>query len=302
MTDMKIRCVLCLTIVLLLATLLVACQPDTVAPGVTQPQPQGSTPGEGTELPVQVTEDAGAEPNLQEIQQAWQIGPHADTFVVTSEGENNACARCHAPAAFIPSIDDLSEACLICKFEIDPPPPLVPAEEWTNIECNVCHLVSKKGEVDPEYAWLLFLQIQEYEEVASSTELCGKCHAEADFDMPGYKPIIVGGAHTDYFCTDCHDAHGTYASCGAAGCHDEVQDTLGHDDVHDAVTCVACHDASGLEVRLDEDLGLWVTSLPADAEGISYPFTSHDIQLEVSCNRCHYPENPWDLLEDVSTP
>ncbi len=150
MTDTKIRCILCLTLVLLLATLLVACQSDTVAPG-------------GTELQVQVAEDAGAEPNLQEIQQAWQIGPHVDTFVVTAEETNMACARCHAPAAFIPSMDDLSEACLICKFEIDPPPPLVPPEEWTNIECNVCHLVSKKGEVDPEYAWLLFLQIQEYE-------------------------------------------------------------------------------------------------------------------------------------------
>ncbi|TET85220.1 MAG: hypothetical protein E3J37_02435 [Anaerolineales bacterium] len=297
MTDTKIRCSLCLTFMLLLATLLVACQPDTVAPGVTQTQPQG-----GTELQVQVTEAAGAEPNLQEIQQAWQIGPHADTFVVTSEGENSVCARCHAPAVFIPSMDDVSEACLTCKFEIAPPPPLVPAEEWTNIECNVCHFVSKKGEVDPEYAWLLFLQIQEYEEVASSTELCGKCHAEADFNIPGYKPIFVGGAHADYLCTECHDAHVIAASCGSAGCHDEIQEIPGHDEDHEAVTCGACHDAGDLEVGPDEDLRVWLTFLPANAEGVSVPFTSHNTQLEANCERCHYPDNPWDLSEDVSTP
>jgi hypothetical protein len=200
-------------------------------------------------------------------------------------------------------MDDIPEACLTCKFEIDPPPPFISAEEWTNIECNVCHKVSKKGEVEAEYAWLLFLQIQEYEQVASSTELCGKCHAEADLGLPDHESILVDGAHVDYFCTDCHDAHDTTATCSTVGCHEDVlaasADISGHDEDHASVACVACHDASGLEIGLDEERGIWFTFLAPGTEGGT--FTSHNIVLEAPCERCHYPENPWGLIESVST-
>jgi hypothetical protein len=42
--------------------------------------------------------------------------------------------------------------------------------------------------------------------------------------------------------------------------------------------------------------------LPVNADGVSVPFTSHNTQLEATCERCHYPDNPWDLLADVSAP
>jgi hypothetical protein len=189
---------------------------------------------------------------------------------------------------------------LVCKFEIAPPPASIAQETWTNIECNVCHLVNKNDEVEPEFAWLLFLLINEYEQVDSSTELCGKCHNDPDLNQPGHTTVVVGGAHADYSCTDCHDAHSTIASCGAAGCHDDMSaDIPGHDEAHESVSCVACHDADDMEIGPDEDLGTWITFLPPDSEGVSYPFTSHNTQLEASCDRCHYPNNPWGFSEDV---
>jgi hypothetical protein len=293
MTDTKTRYTLYLTFVLLLAILLVACQSDTSTPGVTTTKPdQQSSP----------VADVVPDPEGPTIEQSWQSSPHADTFVETAAGKNNLCARCHAPAVFVPTMEDIPESCFTCKFEIAPPPPFIPQEEWTNIECNVCHLVNKDGEAEPEFAWLLFLMINEYEEVDSSTELCGKCHADADLNLSDHELIVVSGAHADFTCTDCHDAHVLATSCGAAGCHDEIQEIPGHDEDHEVVTCGACHDASDLEVGPDEDLGSWLTFLPANAEGVSVPFTSHNTQLEASCERCHYPDNPWDLSEDVSAP
>ncbi|MGB2895416.1 MAG: hypothetical protein WBB65_04535 [Anaerolineales bacterium] len=244
-------------------------------------------------------EDEPEASSTGEIEQAWQAGPHSETYV---EGDNNICARCHAPVVFMPSMDDLAPTCLVCKFEISPPPANIAQETWTDIECNVCHLVDKNDEVEPEFAWLLFLQIKEYEQVASSTELCGKCHADPDLDLPGHTAVVVGGAHADYSCTDCHDAHSTTAaSCGAAGCHDDMgADIPGHDDSHESVSCVACHDAGEMAVGPDDDLGAWITFLPPDSEGVSNPFTSHNTQLDASCDRCHYPSNPWDLSVDVN--
>jgi len=288
----------CLLLLFLIVGL-TACQssesPTNSSPGTQATQPSGGGETTDDELIVDEPEASPA----GDIEQAWQAGPHADTYV---EGDNNICARCHAPVVFMPSMDDLSPSCLVCKFEIAPPPASIAQETWTNIECNVCHRIDKKDEVEPEFAWLLFLQIKEYEPVASSTELCGKCHADPDLDLPGHTAVVVGGAHTDYSCTDCHDAHSTTAaSCGAAGCHDDMgADVPGHDEAHESVYCVACHDAGDMTIGPDEDLGSWITFLPADSEGVSYPFTSHNTQLEASCDRCHYSNNPWDLSEDLN--
>ena len=286
----------CLLLLFLIAGL-AACNssesPTPSSPDTKATQPSG---GEETtsEEPVDEPEDASA----GDIEQAWQSSPHADTYV---EGDNNVCARCHAPAAFVPSMDDISESCLVCKFEIAPPPASIAQETWTDIDCNVCHLVDKNDEVDPEFAWLLFLLINEYEDVASSTELCAKCHTDPELvDLPGHASVVVGGAHVDYTCTDCHDAHSTTASCSAPGCHDDMAaEVPGHDETHGSISCVACHDASDMAVGPDDELGAWNTFLPPDSEGISYPFTSHDIQLAALCDRCHYPNNTWGLSTDV---
>jgi hypothetical protein len=276
---------------------LAACQ-SSGSPTTSSPDTQATQPESGGETTSEDPTEEPEEVSAGDIQRAWQSSPHADTFV---EGDNNECARCHAPAAFVPSMDDLAPSCQVCKFEIAPPPATIAEGNWTNIECNVCHLVDKNDEVDPEFAWLLFLLINEYEQVDSSTELCGKCHNDPELlELPGHAAVVVGGAHADFSCTECHDAHSTTASCAAAGCHDVLTEgTSGHDETHESVSCVACHDADGMAVGPDEELGAWITFLPPDLEGVSYPFTSHNLQLEALCDRCHYPDNPWDLADDV---
>ena len=141
-------------------------------------------------------------------------------------------------------------------------------------------------------------QIEQYAAVASTTELCLKCHVPAE--VPGHGGIIVAGAHAEMACSDCHDAHDMTASCGEAGCHEalEVAGAVipGHDAEHASVSCSACHDASGLEVGPDA-AGSWVTFLPASAEETAEKtaFTSHNTVREAPCERCHFAENPWGL-------
>ncbi len=232
------------------------------------------------------------------IQVSWEGSPHADTFILDEEGNNNSCARCHAPVVWLPSMDDMPESCFACKFEVSEPPPLIPEEAWVTIECNVCHEVDKKGNVAPEYAWLEIAQIEEYAEVATPTELCQKCHIE--IGMPGHVVPELGGAHADYECTDCHDAHDTIASCSAVGCHEDVIEPAvpipGHDADHRLVSCVACHDGGEMELDLDEDLGIWTTFIVDPfREGEKVPLISHITVLQAPCERCHYPDNPWSL-------
>ena len=239
----------------------------------------------------------------QVIQVSWESSPHADTFILDEEGNNNSCARCHAPVVWLPSMDDMPESCFACKFEVSEPPPLIPEEAWVTIECNVCHEVDKKGNVAPEYAWLEIAQIEEYAEVATPTELCQKCHV--DIGLPGHVVPELGGAHADYECTDCHGAHDTVASCGAVGCHEDVFNSTisipGHDTDHEQVTCVACHDSGELMVDLNEELGLWTTYV-LDSDGVdSVPLSSHNTGLSAPCDRCHYSGNPWSLSGEVAS-
>lgn len=262
---------------------------------------QESGPAGGDESPA-VIEEATPDPAL--IPEAWQGGPHADAYVVDSGGSNSSCARCHAPVNWIPTMDDMPDSCFACKFEIEPPPPVIAEAEWANIPCEVCHEVDKKGNVEEGYAWLEIAQIGEYAEVASPTEICQKCHAEVD--LPEHKAIQLGGAHSDYECTECHDAHDTGATCGETSCHQEAlgpdNEIAGHDVDHEEVACVACHDGSDMEVGPPEDGDSgWTTlaSIPGEDGTALIAVTSHNVVLEADCDRCHFIGNPWGLSESV---
>ena len=260
-------------------------------PGTSTPTPAG--PGQdGT--PAE-TQDAG--PSPETIQQTWQASSHASTFVLDAAGENNACARCHAPVNFLPSIDEIPEACFTCKFEVRDPEPLIPESDWMSIPCYVCH-EGDADDVDPEIAWLEMPLLESYAEVGSATELCLKCHGAES--VPEHIFPQLGGAHVDYQCVQCHDAHGTTASCDSEACHADVVDPAaaipGHDDDHQSVLCWACHDASGLDVAPHPDLGFWTTQAGAVA------IVSHDLVKEASCERCHFPDNPWNLSAEVIQP
>jgi len=316
-------------VTLLMITAATACQSadDATAPASVpeaeeevQAQPdqesQGNSEGEIEKSPddsAPVTVDI--EPEPADIDGAWQSSPHANAFVVDADGNNNPCARCHAPVDWLPTMDDLPESCFVCKFELDEPPSYITEEAWVSIPCKVCHEVDKKGEVQPEYSWLEIAALEEYASVATPTELCLKCHDVSN--VPEHGNVQVGGAHEGYECTECHNAHDTTASCGTGDCHEDVIDPdtpiAGHDEDHKDVACVACHDASGMEVGPSETLGYWITHAPwsyevviSDTEtrtesGI-VPFTSHNIILDASCERCHFTDNPWDLSENVDDP
>ena len=136
--------------------------------------------------------------------------------------------------------------------------------------------------------------------------MCQKCHNEAE--LPDHAVSQLGGAHSDYECTDCHDAHDTVASCGAVDCHADVVEPAtpiaGHDGDHQLVSCEACHDADGLDVGPGEEDGIWRTYVvtPSGEAEITIAHTSHNIILDAPCERCHFAGNPWGLTESVSTP
>jgi len=276
---------------------------DSTQPVQPDQQAQVDTGSEPAQGEVEPTPTQG-KPDPAMIQAAWQSSPHADSFVLDANGMNSTCARCHAPVNWLPSIDDMPESCFACKFEIEQPPPLIPETDWVHIPCKVCHIEDNKGNIQPEIAWLEIAQIGEYAEVGTTTELCQKCHSA--IDLPEHEVVQLGGAHAAYACTDCHDAHGTVANCGAAGCHEEVIEPAtpipGHDADHQAVSCVACHDAGGMQVGPNEEMGLWTTFVLPEAEGAATALTSHNTVLEAPCERCHFSENPWGLSGNVSIP
>ena len=278
-----------------LAVGLTACQPgaDTPPDELASPQVpsnEGSPTG-APQVTVSPTEIA-----TDPIQSLWEASPHAHTYVLDEAGMNSTCARCHAPINYVPSMDDMPASCATCKFEVAPPPPTIAEADWENIPCNVCHRV-KRGDVDPNFAWLSIPPIDEYEDLATTTELCIKCHTVVD--VAGHTGIDVAGSHAGYICTQCHDAHSTTASCATGICHPDVltpsTPTPGHDENHKSVTCWACHDAAGLTIGPDEQ-GNWTTFQP----GSSIPVVSHNIVKDVLCERCHFLNNPWNLSADVS--
>ena len=312
-------------IALLLITGVTACQSaeDTVPPVMKedeQEQPVQESPGNSENEPV-INPDEPASVSVEieaetpDIDGMWHSSPHASAFVVDADRNNNPCARCHAPVNWMPSMDDLPESCFVCKFELEDPPSYIQEENWESIPCKVCHETDKKGEVQPEISWLEIPVLEEYASVETSTELCMKCHEV--INVPEHGSVQVGGAHEDYDCVECHDAHGTTASCGTSDCHEDVIEPVspiaGHDEAHKDVSCAACHDVAGMEVGPSEALGYWTTyfnwtyetpisETETNTETGIVAFTSHDIILEASCERCHFVDNPWGLSDDIGSP
>jgi hypothetical protein len=286
---------LCLMSAAFVIMWLAACQPgvektpeDLASQQV--PSKEGSPTG-APQSTVNSTEIASAS-----IQFIWEVSPHANTYVLDALGMNSTCAVCHAPLDFVPSMDNMPESCATCKFTVPDPPPTIAKTDWRNIPCTICHQM-KKGKIDPQYAWLAIPPIDEYEDVATTTDLCNKCHADAN--VAGHTPVDVAGAHAGYTCTQCHDAHSTTASCSTGSCHADVLDPStpipGHDQDHKEVACWACHDGAGMAVGPNAE-GKWLTLQSA----LSDPFASHNIVKEALCERCHFLNNPWQLSPDVS--
>ncbi len=260
--------------------------------------------------PSNQNEPALQESDPEEIKLQWEKSAHAATYVTDINNQNNSCAKCHAPIEWMPTMEDLPESCFTCKFELSEPPKLIDESQWQSITCKVCHQTDKKGNVEPEFSWLEVAALEEYVEVENANELCMKCHAPSNIQE--HVAIEIGGAHTDFLCTDCHNAHDLTTSCGDSSCHETLQDPetiiSGHDEDHSNLACEACHDASGLDVGPEEETGIWTTFAPwtVESEGNTetgiIPFVSHNTVLEADCTRCHFADNPWDLSVEIELP
>lgn len=304
--------------IVLCLLLMVGCQTGDDQPTESEPETEtiAETTAEQQQPSAEVVVDDGSEdsPETQAVlvvaeplppDDGWSMSRHSDTYVLSVDGKNDTCARCHSPVQWLPGPDDIPESCLACKFDVDVPPPMFTEEEWEHVPCKTCHRM-KGDNVEEGLAWLEIPSIEEYIDVDTATELCRKCHEMSDF--PDHKPaVVLSEEHADLLCTECHDAHANTVTCAKSGCHENViigaEPVSGHDEEHSSVSCSACHDAAGLQVGPEVDSDLWVTftTLMLDGEESLVPHSSHAVQTQVECDRCHFGANPWGLSEDVST-
>jgi hypothetical protein len=149
----------------------------------------------------------------------------------------------------------------------------------------------------------------------STRASCRECHQDAPLPVPTRLPEHLEQDDASE-CEECHlsvaEKHMTVLDrppVACMDCHghlfaDSVRPRLqeGHSVNHIDVACVACHDASGLEVGPVEGQNSWMTFRSTELLGrISREvYQSHNLTQDVDCTRCHFPDNPWDLMVDVS--
>jgi len=291
---------------------------ETPAPETAEPPP----PPTATAIPEPT---ATPLPDQSAQLAAWEAGVHGSTYDL-GKGPNTYCSRCHSPQNWDPeSTTDRPPNCVTCKFPTDEEIRMattmdfVEEEDWAGIGCITCHEM-ENGVVTEGIAWLNPITM-EHEVVNTPNELCGKCHADTQgVSATGGRGVthqitLGGSAHLEWagelpqvdrpnYCSDCHDPHsGEPTQC--VDCHEDVlsMDThiKGMNAVHTNVACTACHDASGMEVGPHPDEaegGRWVTlvsSISRSGAPTTEYVKSHSVQWEVSCDRCHFEENPFDL-------
>ena len=296
---------------LLLVLAVGACAPAATPEPTEAPPPTDVPPPPATAMPDQSEYIAAVEGNMHNT---YDVG----------HGPNTWCTRCHSPQNWDPeAIQGPPPDCFTCKFaheeemRVAPGNPFVPEEEWVGVPCESCHNVDENGIVTPGIAWLNPITM-DYVEVNTSTELCEKCHVTTTGNAFGsavdHKVTLGGSAHLNYggfigdepppsYCADCHDPH-TLAPPQCVDCHEDVTTSATHMKGYNAVmldklTCMACHDASGLDVGPppDGEGGPWVTQVTS--VGRAGPTTefvlSHSIVYTVACDRCHFVDNVHEL-------
>jgi len=312
------------SVILALTLVVAACQPAEVEvpePVIEYVEVEVTVVVEPTDVPPPPPPDPTPLPDHSAFIAALDEGPHGDNYDL-GHGPNTWCSRCHSPQNWDPAATQgPPPACFSCKFPTDdevriaPGNPLVVEEDWVGIQCDTCHRL-EDGVVTEGIAWLNPLEMA-YEDVSTSTELCQKCHVTTTGNAFGsgvdHQITLGGSAHLNYggfmgeappptYCTDCHDPHsGERKQC--ADCHaiDEADHAFGkYAMMKDTVTCIACHEASGLDVgpHPDEAMGgIWVPTLTEVGRGgpTTTAVISHSIVHEVSCDRCHFEENAWEL-------
>lgn len=277
---------------------------------------------EPTPIPVQATPELPP-PDYFAITTAWENSPHGNTYDL-GKGPNTYCSRCHSPQNWDPaSTVDAPPNCVTCKFPTDSELRIattmdfVSEEDWVGINCETCHQINN-GTIQG-IAWLSPLT-REYQEVKTPNELCTKCHLKSQgVSYTGGRGVsheiyLGGSAHKNWagmltnvrkpeYCTDCHDPHSQIAK-QCADCHtiNEAEHAAGkYMEMKGTVTCMACHEASGMQVGPHPDPamgGAWVpivTAVNRAGALTSTATVSHSIQWLVACDRCHAANNTYDL-------
>jgi hypothetical protein len=234
----------------------------------------------------------------------WQTSGHANTYDL-GKGPNTYCSRCHSPQNWDPASKvDAPPNCVSCKFPTDATVrvaksnPFVAQSDWRNIGCEICHPM-QGGLADKEIAWFN-KATGKYEPAPNVNALCEKCHM--DTDVLHHRIDLGRSAHVGHQCTQCHNPHSSKASCVSSQCHATLTKVSGHDAAHAQVSCAACHDASQLQVGLDNNTKIWMTWQTTQVAGMktTSPMVSHNLQKPVDCARCHFRDNPWNLSVPVS--
>lgn len=201
------------------------------------------------------------------------------------------------------------------------------------LTCEKCH-TTEGGTLVEQLAWTDESSGQ-VEIISSPSYLCTKCHT--DQAKSGGSQDAGQLAHSDFECTNCHNAHNLQASCAESTCHTNIQliisaqvikppshstDTgnpasnmcgstschglatqvantpVYHQPIHRNVPCYVCHDVSGMVVIMEDEQS-WMTVLESgQGNGAEQlPQVSHTIGLDVECEKCHYNDNAWALDE-----
>jgi predicted CXXCH cytochrome family protein len=207
-------------------------------------------------------EDGHADPDP-----AWQ--DPASGYYETVGSSSELCEKCHQDNPTLRHHRDLGDAA------------------HNGYECTECH------------------------DAHSAKASCLSCHVARFTSRPRFIPEHQDVNSNDQ-CRECHaDAWSTHdmelqqsGDDNCLGCHERLMglETIppimyGHSEAHQAVNCVACHDASGLTVGPLEGMQLWMAFRTTELLGreTTTPYQSHNLQGSVDCSRCHFQGNSWGL-------
>jgi len=278
---------------------------------------------EPTPAPTEEPPEPPPPPDHSEIITAYAASAMGNNYDL-GKGPNTYCSRCHSPQNWDPaSTTDMPPNCVTCKFPTDDEIRMattmdfVSEEDWVGITCETCHQ-TEDGVVQEGLAWLSPLT-GEYVEVRTPNEVCTQCHlTSSGVSTTGgtgvsHEIYLGGSAHKNWagllnenrrpeYCSDCHDPH-TQEPKQCSDCHEinEAEHAMGkYVLMKDKVTCMACHEASGMDVspHPDEAMGgIWVPTLTEMGRGglSTTAVISHSAQWLVACDRCHFEGNLWEL-------
>ncbi len=203
------------------------------------------------------------EHGIAESEIAWHnsITGYYETVTTATE----LCEKCHLDTDVLRHKRDLGD------------------EVHVSFECTECHDAHSAGANCEDCHQVSMISrsraVPEHQAVTGSDD-CDECHAGA-FSNHSIRIQEEGN-------DDCFDCHGYLMGNMTP---EPVQ--IGHSQVHAAVSCVACHDASGMEVGPLEsaaaDDAIWVTFRTSSGPlgQTIEPYQSHYLRRTVDCTRCH---------------